>query len=232
MSEMTPAMGHNNPPDPIDEALAPYSEYIAEAENWLDGAPVETEDQMRAVDELAKTIKQARKDVDAARKAATDPLHKAWKAEVARWKPTEDDLARLVKGLAACVEPLKKRIAAEKEAAKRAAWEEAQRVKREAEEAARAAEAKASDIDAAREAAEAKAKAIQAEKDAQAATKDRQTGLRTVHKYEITDHRDALHWIARNDRDAITAFVEGYVDRNHRKAPIAGVLTWQDKVAF
>lgn len=223
-------IGHNGPPDPIDTALAPYADYIDEAQNWLDGEPVQDEAQMRAVDELAKTLKEARKDVDAARKAVTDPLHKAWKAEVARWKPTEDDLARLVKGLAACVEPLKKRIAAEKEAAKRAAWEEAQRVKREAEEAARAAEA--SNIEAVREADAAKARALEAEKAAQAASRDRQTGLRTVHRYEITDHRDALHWIARNDREAITDFVEEYVRRHHRAQPIAGVRTWQDKEAF
>ena len=39
---------HNNPPDPIDEALAPFGDVISEAENWLDGSPVENEAQMKA----------------------------------------------------------------------------------------------------------------------------------------------------------------------------------------
>ena len=33
-------IGHNNPPDPIDEALAPYVDAIEEAQNWLDGEPI------------------------------------------------------------------------------------------------------------------------------------------------------------------------------------------------
>ena len=57
-------------------------------------------------------------------------------------------------------------------------------------------------------------------------------GLRKVTKYEITDHRDALHWIARNDREAVTAFVDEYVRRNHKDKQIAGVLVREEKVAF
>ena len=33
-------IGHNNPPDPIDEALAPFGDVITEAEVWLDGTRV------------------------------------------------------------------------------------------------------------------------------------------------------------------------------------------------
>jgi type IV secretory pathway VirB10-like protein len=216
------AIGHNNPPDPIDEALAPYCDHIEEAQNWLDGEPVQTEDQMRAVDALAQTLKDAKRDVDAARKAATDPLHKAWKAEVARWKPTEDDLNRLVKGLAACVEPLKLRIAAEKDAAKRAAWEEAQRVKREAEAAARAAEDAASNIDAMREADAAKARALEAEKAAQAASRDRQTGLRTVTETVVIDPVKLARHLWEHDR---AAQLEFQADRARKlKLDIPGVV--------
>jgi len=224
------AIGGNNPPDPIDEALAPYGDAIEEAQNWLDGEPIQNEDQLKATDALLKTIKGALKDLNAARDEATKPLHEAWKAEVARWKPTQDDLDRIVKGLVACQDPFKRALAAQKEAEKRAAWEAAEKAKREAEEAARAAQA--SDIAAQREAAEKAALAQRAAEEASAKQKDKVKGMRTVHRYEIEDHRAALHWIAQNDRDAMTAFIEAYVAKNHKDTEIAGVKRWTEKEAF
>jgi len=112
MNDLSPApREHNNPPDPIDEALAPYGDVIEEAENWLDGSPVETEDQMKAVDALIKQMRSAKSDLAKAKKSATAPLHDAWKAEIARWKPTEDDVERRLKGLAAVVDPFKRKLA-------------------------------------------------------------------------------------------------------------------------
>lgn len=224
------AIGGNNPPDPIDEALAPYGDAIEEAQNWLDGNPIENEAQLKATDDLLKTIKGALKDLNAARDDATKPLHEIWKAEVARWKPTQDDLDRIIKGLIACQDPFKRALAAQKEAEKRAAWEAAEKAKREAQEAARAAQA--SDITAQREAAEKAALAQAALKDASAKQKDTVRGMRTVHRYEIEDYRAALHWITRNDRDAVTAFIEAYVADNHKKAEIDGVKRWQEKESF
>lgn len=223
-------IGHNSPPDPIDEALAPYGDAISEAENWLDGTPVENEDQMKAVDAVIKDIRAAKSDLAKAKKSATAPLHDAWKAEIARWKPTEDDIERRLKGLAAVVDPFKRKLAAEKEAAKRAAYEEARRKEREAEEAARNADV--SDYEAATEAARLQAEAVDAKKAASAANKDTVKGLRTVTRYAIEDHRAALHWIAANDRDAVTAFIEEYVRRNHKAAEIGGVKVWQEKEAY
>lgn len=223
-------MGHNNPPDPIDEALAPYGDAISDAENWLDGTPVETEDQMKAVDAIIKDIRAAKSGLAKAKKSSTAPLHDAWKAEIARWKPTEDDIDRRLKGLAAVVDPFKRKLAAEKEAAKRAAYDEARRKEREAEEATRKAEA--ADYESSTEAARLQAEAVEAKKAASAANKDTVKGLRTVTRYEIEDHKAALHWIAANDRDAMTAFIEEYVRRNHKAAPIDGVRVWQDKEAY
>jgi len=225
-----PSIGHNNPPDPIDAALAPYGEQIDEAQNWLDGSPVENEGQLAATDALLKSIKQALKDLNAARDESTKPLHEAWKAEVARWKPTQDDLDRIIKGLIAAQDPFKRKLAAQKEAERRAAWEAAEKARVEAEWAA--AEASASDIDAQREAAAKKQAAQDAKVAASAAQKDTVKGMRTVHKYSIEDHRAALHWIAQNDREAMTAFIEGYVAKHHKSAAIAGVKTWTEKEAF
>lgn len=224
------AIGGNNPPDPIDEALAPYGDAIEEAQNWLDGNPIENEAQLKVTDDLLKTIKGALKDLNAARDDATKPLHEIWKAEVARWKPTQDDLDRIIKGLIACQDPFKRALAAQKEAEKRAAWEAAEKAKREAQEAERAAQA--SDIAAQREAAEKAALAQAALKDASAKQKDTVRGMRTVHRYEIEDYRAALHWIAQNDRDAMTAFIEIYVDKNHKDTEISGVRRWTEKESF
>jgi hypothetical protein len=224
-------IGDNNPPvDPIDEALAPYAAYIDEATLWLDGTPVETEGQMHAVDIILKQIRNAGTDLGKAKKSATAPFHDKWKGEIARWKPTEDDIDRMKKGLAALVDPFKRKLADEKEAIKRAAYKEAQRLEDEARKAA--ATANPANIEEQREAAEGAQAAQDAMAAAATANKDTVKGLRTVHKYKVANHRKALSWIAQNDRDAVTSFIELYVEKNHRAQIIEGVRTWQQKEAF
>lgn len=225
-------IGHNNPPDPIDETLAPYADAIQEAENWLDGTPVENEAQMKAVDAILKEIKAAKKDATAGQKSESAPLHDAWKAALARWKPTIDDLDSMAKGLASITGEYKLALKREKERAEREAWEKANAERMEAERKAR--EAAAGDIEAQREAEAAKRQAMEAEKAAQAAKRATGDvkGLRTVSKHRITDHRAALHDIAKNDKDALTAFIEAYVAKNHKARKIDGVETWTEKEAF
>jgi ABC-type transporter Mla subunit MlaD len=222
---------HNNPPDPIDEALAPFGSVIEEAQNWLDGTPVETEAQMKAVDALTKEIKAAKKAVEAAEESEAKPFYDQWKAAKERYKPTLTDLDRIVKGLVATVDAFKRRLAAEKEAARkeaeRLAWEET----RKAQEAAR--QAAVNDIEAQRQAAAAMEAAEAAQKAAQAAAKDTVKGLRTVTLYEVTDYRALLHYIARTDREAITAFIDEWARRNHKDQQAAdGLRVWTEKQAF
>lgn len=221
---------HNRPPDPIDEATAPFADVIAEAENWLDGEPVSTEGQMKDVDRLTKDIKAALKAVKEGEKSEAAPLYDAWKAEKARWKPTIDDLDRMVKGLVALVGPFKAKIAAEKAEAERLARVEAEKKRREAEEAARKADA--ADIEAQREAAQAMEQAKEAQKAASKASKETVKGMRTVHRHEITDHRAALYWIAQNDKPAVTEFIEAYVAKHTKTTTIAGVKAWTEREAF
>lgn len=235
MNEMAP-IGHNNPPDPIDEALAPFGDLITEAEGWLDGQEVTTEGQMKAVDALIKGMKAARKAVDDARDVSTKPLHEAWKTEVARWKPTQDDLDLQVKGLVALVDGFKRKLAAEKEAARQAAWADAEAKRKEAE--AKIAQASASDIDAQRDARAAMEAADLARAQASVAQKDTVKGMRTVTRWAFDGddegaaisraHRD----IAMNDRAAIVAFVTEYITKHHKARPIDGVKVWQDKEAY
>jgi hypothetical protein len=75
-------IGHNNPPDPIETITAPFDNDRAEAENWLDGTPVETEAQMKAVDALRATMRQWRLGLERGQKDATAPLHEVYKAEL------------------------------------------------------------------------------------------------------------------------------------------------------
>lgn len=229
MNAQTP-IGHNSPPDPIDEALAPYGDALSEAENWLDGTAVENEGQMKAVDAILKQIKAAEKAVKDAEESEAKPIYDQWKAAKARYTPTLDDLTRIKKGLVAVVDAFKRKLAAEKAEAERKARAEAEAARRAAEEAAR--QASASDIEAQRKAAEAKQAADLAMAQAAAASKDTVKGMRTVTRYEITDHRALLHWIAANDRDAITAFIEEYARRNHRDIKADGLKIWQEKEAF
>lgn len=224
-------IGHNMPPDPIDEALVPFGDVITEAEAWLDGQKVETEAQMTAADALLKGVKAARKAIDDARDMATKPLHEAWKSEVARWKPTQDDLDRLAKGLAALVNDFKVALAKAKEEARKKAEAEAWEKTRAAQEAARIADV--SNIEATRAAAAAIEEAEAAQRLAHAAGKDTVRGLRTVTKYEITDHKALLHWIARNDKDAVFAFIEEWARKEHKACANAdGLKVWAEKEAF
>lgn len=227
-------IGHNSgpvfPPDSIDAICGAYEDARQEAESWLDGSPVENEAQMLAADKLRGEMRAWRLELEKGQKAATAPLYDAYKAEGDRWKPTIEDAKRIEAGIVALVDGFKRKLAAQKDAERRAAFEAADKARREAEEAAR--QVNPADIEEARAAAEAQARAAQATRDAQAAAKDTVKGLRTVTRYEVTDHRDALHWIAKNDRDAMTAFVDEYVRRNHAAKPIAGVRVWQEKEAF
>jgi peptidoglycan hydrolase CwlO-like protein len=173
---------HNNPPDPIDEATAPYADAIAEAEEWLDGSKVETEGQMKEVDKLLKDIKAAKKAVGDAEESEAKPMHDAWKAAKARYKPTLDDLERMAKGLVSLVGDFKKKLAAEKAEAERIAAQAAYAARKAAEEAAKKADE--GDIEAQRAAAQALADAKEAEASRRAATSDSVKGMRTVWEYE------------------------------------------------
>lgn len=231
MTDNTRAViGGNSPPDPIEVVTAQYDDIISEAQNWSDGESVTDEAQMNAVDELIKRFKTYRADLTKAAKERTDPLHKAWKSEVAAVKVYTDDADLLQRTLVAAVAPFKAKLAAEKEAARKAAWQAAQDAEREAN--AKAAAADTANIEAQREAAQAQAAAMEARKTASAAQKDTVKGLRTVHYHDIADMRALVNWIATNDKPAMAAFAEAYAARNHKDIPDAVVRSWTAKEAF
>jgi DNA repair exonuclease SbcCD ATPase subunit len=231
MTDNTRAViGGNSPPDPIEVLTAQYDDIISEAQNWSDGESVTDEAQMNAVDELIKRFKTYRADLTKAAKERTDPLHQAWKSEVAAVRVYTDDADLLQRTLVAAVAPFKSKLAAEKEAARKAAWQAAQDAEREAN--AKAAAADTANIEAQREAAQAQAAAMEARKTASAAQKDTVKGMRTVHYHDIADMRALVNWIATNDKFAMAAFAEAYAARNHKDIPDAVVRSWTAKEAF
>ena len=195
--------GHNHPPNPIDEAIAPYADVIEEAEAWLDGTTVDDEAQMQAVDTLIKELRSCKTKLAKAEKIATAPLHDAWKAEIARWKPTREDVDRRLKGLAAVVDPFKRKLAEEKEAAKRKAYEEARAKERAAEEAR--AKANAASYDEQMEADRLAQEAVDAKQAASAANRDKVKGLRTVRESVVVDDVALARWLWVNDREWLVA---------------------------
>jgi len=223
-------IGGNNPPDPLDEISAKFEAERLEAENWLDGSPVENEAQMKAVDALRAAMRDWRIGLERGQKDATAPLRAVYQAELDRWKPSIDDAKRYEGCLVAAVDGFKRRLAAERAEDERRAREEAERAAQALRDAHAAANA--ADLEAQRALAEAEREAESARIRAAVAKKAADVkGLRTVTKHEVTDHRAALHWIAKNDREAITAFVEEYARRNHATAQIDGVRVWKEKVA-
>lgn len=224
-------IGDNLPPNPIDEALAPFGDAISEAENWLDGVPVSTVDQMKAVDALLKDIKAAKKAVGDAEESEAKPIYDQWKAAKARFAPTITDLDRIAKGLVSIVDVFKRKLAAEKAEAECLARVEAERKLREFQEAHRAAGA--GDIEAQRAAAAAEEAAKDAARTAALAGKDTVKGMRTVTRYEITDHRALLNYIAKHVREDVTAFIEEWARKNHKEFPVAdGLRVWIEKEAY
>ncbi|QDP67211.1 MAG: hypothetical protein GOVbin7368_2 [Prokaryotic dsDNA virus sp.] len=206
MTDQLPPRTHNMPPDPIDDLTGAYEAPRLEAENWLDGQKVEDEAAMKAVDALRKEMREYRLALEKGQKSASAPLYDAYKAELARWKPTIDDAKTIEGGLVALGDGYKQKLAAEKRAAERAAWEAAEAKRREAE--AKAREADKADISALREAEEAKREALEAEKTAQAARKDRESvkGLRTVKESVVVDPVALARHLWQHDREELEAW--------------------------
>lgn len=216
MNELAP-QNHNNPPSPIDEALAPFGDVISEAETWLDGQAVENEGQMKAVDVLIKGTKAALKSVKEAEESESKPIYDQWKNKKAEYAPTITDLDRIVKGLVGIVDGFKRKLAAEKEAARKAAEKAAWEATRKGQEAARAVDA--TNIEAVRQADEAKRAAEDAQRAAMAAKADTVKGLRNYDVTEVLDPTGYARWLWMNDKEALVEWMTEHARRNKHHVP-------------
>lgn len=232
----SPPIGHNNPPERLHGAsiaLEPFAAFMAEAEHWLDGIPVENEDQLEAVDSLLLRVKAAEKALLVARDSATKPLYDAWKAEVALWKDAHEDVERLKRGLVRVVNDFKVRMAELHDV-------ETRRLRAEVERRMQVAKDLAEQVDPALLASVRAAESARRDVDEVLRTsriieRTRPKGIRTTAKWTYLDgdgRRKALHWIAQNDRKAITEFIDSYVARNFRRKSIDGVEVWDEREAY
>ena len=233
MTDLNPreAIGGNNPPSPIDDITAPYDAARIEAENWLDGTAVTNEAQMLAVDTLRANMRKWRLALEKGQKDQSAPLYETYKAALESWKPTITDAKRIEDGLVGLVDGFKRKLAAEKAEAARLADAIAREAADKARAAAMAADATNIEDTRAADAMIAEAEALQ--KAAKAAAKSTVKGMRTVTRFEITNHKLLLNWIAVNDRDAMTAFIEEWARQNHKTHPTAdGLRVWNDQEAY
>lgn len=229
LTENTRAIpGNNNPPSPIELVASQYDAVISEAQNWADGEPVTDEAGLTALDAVIKEFRTYKTTVGKAGKEMTDPLHKEWKAEVARVKVYTDDAQAVLDCLIQCGAPYRNKLAAEKKEAERAAWQAACDAEREAAELV--AKANAGNIEDQRAAQQAQADALEASKAASTASKDKVKGFRTVTTPVIDDAKAVVNWIAINDRNAMLAFIEEYVRRNGKAGHINGTSVKTEKV--
>lgn len=197
MDTALPPRTHNNPPpyDPavLDALRPPVTAFAETAGQWLDLGEIKTEEDAARLNDFLAGARKLSKQIDEARVAQKKPHDDAAKAVQSAFSPMADVVAKS----ADKVKPMMTRwLQRQKEAAeaeRRAAAEEAARIRREAEEQARLASMR-NDVVAE---AEAEAKAKEAEKAAKAAEKEvkvnvgsatggaRTTGLRTYRKAVI-----------------------------------------------
>lgn len=230
--------GHNAPPEPTpyEAARERIETLYQQAADYLDGEPLATQGQADDVSKLMRMISEEIAVAEAARKAEKAPHDAIIKEIQDRWNllvgDTKTVTGKAVLAVATCkkaLAPWLQKLAAEQEAAAKAAREEAARKQHEAQEAMRAATA---DNLAARDAAEELARAAAAaDRAARAAEKakphagtyGRAAHLRTYHDATVTDGAAFHRWCVRNDRDAMTAYLarraQELTDANIRRLP-------------
>ena len=210
----------------------------AEAANFVDGAPVETQGQADALATIITSAKQIRKDADAARKEEKQPHDDAAKAVQEKWKPI---LTRIEDVISAIQKPLTEGLQtqeAERERLAQEARAEADRLAAEAVAAARTS-GSLTDLTATRELQDA---AVKAGKNANRAEKakshvhggGRAIGLRTYWQAEMTDSAAALRWARDTHPDDLKEFLRELAGKavNAGAREIPGfTVTQQRKVA-
>ncbi len=240
-------IGHNGGPelDAFEAVRIDIDDLYAEACLWLDGEPVETQEQANAINTLKDRIKKAIKAADEARKAESEPFKTKIDEIQARYNELIGNNKSItgiaIKAEEACNAALKPYLLEldrqQKEAA-RLAREEAERKQREAMEAMRQRDAAnlAQRDEAERLVREAKAaeEAARKAENAKAHAKGdaRATGLRTVHRAVMVNTKEAAAWIWRERYDELCVFIQDQADKAVRAGSrsIPGFNVVEEKV--
>lgn len=216
-----------------------------ESKQWLDGTPVETQEQADAINTLKARIKDASKAAEAARVTEVDPLRKQVDAIQERYNElignNKSVTGLAVKAEKACNDALRPyllELDRQNQEAARLAREEAERKQQEALEAMRQRDAAnlqqredAERLVQEAKAAETAARAAERGK-AHAKGDGRATGLRTVYRAVITDRKLAAAWVWVDHNEELMSFVQDLADKAVRagKRQISGFEIVEEKV--
>lgn len=242
LKEAPAGIGHNRP-SPFEEVRDRVELYYGEAQLWLDGKPIDSQEQADELSNLLNLIRDARKAADEARKEEKRPFDEGAKAVQAKYKPLlekADTAASVVKQALQPWLDEQDRIARE---AAEAARREAEERQRAAEEAMRKAREEAADL-AARENAE--RLAAEAKKATQAASKASKTtakasggigraaALRTTYEAVITDERAFAAYAWQRHHDELMEWMQQLAARlvrsNQRGIPGVEVIERKEVV--
>lgn len=222
-------IGGNNPP-PFEAISLHVSDLMTEARAWCDGSAIENQAQADAVVRMIDDFRAAQKAADDARKDEAKPFDDGKAAVQAKYavllaetKTQTGSIPRALAALKATLTPWLQYLERERQAAAKAAQDEADRKANEAAEALRATSM--ADLDG-REAAEALVSAAEdAAKDAKridqakshAKGDGRAIGLRTTYRPVMTDRKAALMHYLTNRPDDIVATLQRLADIDVRE---------------
>jgi hypothetical protein len=211
---------------PFDDVVLEIEDLFAEAANWADGSPVESQAQCDALDVLDKALLDAGKRLDALRIEEKRPLDEQVQAIQDRYNPFIQPKKGKVDLARSTLNPV------------RAAWKERERQRKEAEAQKAREEAEAARVEAERlirESAGNLTARVDAEhmlngaelaaRDAKKAEKAATTGLglRKSYQAEVTDLNEAVKHYWKTNRDDFSALVAGLamsdVQRGVRSIP-------------
>lgn len=239
-------LGGNFPPMTTYEAVKiNILDLYEEAKQWLDGTPIETQEQADAVNTLKDSIKKAKKAADEAYEEEVRPHQETVKEIQARY----NDLTgknKSVTGLAikaeeacnAALKPYLLELDRQQQEKARLAREEADRLQREAMEAMRQRDAANLEQRGAAERLVNEAKAAETaahraeNAKAHAKGEGRATGLRTVPRAVLDDKKLAAAWVWVSHNDELMEFIQDLADRTLRggKRDIPGFKIVDEKV--
>lgn len=222
-------VGGNHPPEEMTAFEAVKINIVDlydEASLWLDGTPVETQEQADALNTLKARIKDAIKAAETQRviegaphKQAIDEIQARYNELIGNNKSVTGIALKAEEACNKALKPYLLELERQQQEAARIAREEAARKQEEAMAAMRQRDAAnlQQREDAERlvqEAKQADVAANQAEKARAHAKGDgRATGLRTVYRAEIVDRKQAAAWVWVDHNDALMGFIQDLADK-------------------
>lgn len=221
-------IGNNGGPEltAFDAVKINITDLYDEAKLWLDGTPVETQEQADALNTLKARIKDAIKAAETQRviegaphKQAIDEIQARYNELIGNNKSVTGIALKAEDACNKALKPYLLELDRQQQEAARIAREEAERKQREAQEAMRQRDAanlqQAEDAERlVQEAKQADAAANQAEKaKAHAKGEGRATGLRTVHRAVLLNRKEAAAWMWVDHNDDLMTFIQDYADK-------------------